>query len=198
LNTVISDNFHVIRIPFAASGNYGTEDESSETQSYRPIELRDLYNATENLIAEGTPDEQDAARLELSESQGWYIIMERSGEKILGASTTLNNIVRFVSYTPSITHTGCEPSLGSSYFWALNILDGTASDDSEEDIEEDDNETRRNQKIPGNGIAPPVQVLFVADEEATVTPTDVSGINVLRESDNANLTKRWYWAEYPE
>jgi len=130
-----------------------------------------LYNATENLIAEGTPDEQDAARLELSESQGWYIIMERSGEKILGASTTLNNIVRFVSYTPSITHTGCEPSLGSSYFWALNILDGTASDDSEEDIEEDDNETRR---------------------------TDVSGINVLRESDNANLTKRWYWAEYPE
>jgi len=75
----------------------------------------------------------------------------------------------------------------------VNLSDGTPSGS------EDSVANNRYQEIPSPGRAPPVQVLFTTSEDSTtVTPTDVSGINVLNEGDSSNLTKRWYWSEYPE
>ena len=194
LNTTIQDNFHVIRYPFNSSGNYGTTDPWTAPDEYRPITIHDLYDATDNVIQTGTDVEVANAREELSDSQGWFIEMPRSGEKILGASTTLNSVTRFVTYVPAQGEgDGCLPNIGNSFFWSLNINDATSTGPDSEDF------LRRYNEIPSPGRAPPVQVLFTTSEDGTtVTPTDVSGINILSEGDDGDLIKRWYWSEYPE
>jgi len=121
--------------------------------------------------------------------------MPRSGEKILGASTTLDSVVRFVTYVPAQGegHNGCLPDIGKSFYWSVNLSDGTPSGS------EDSVANNRYREIPSPGRAPPVQVLFTtSDDSATITPTDVSGINVLNEGKGGSDTRRWYWAEYPE
>ena len=206
LNTTIKDNFHLIRYPFAASGNYGMTDPWTAADVYRPITIHDLYDATDNTIEEGTDDEIANAREALANSQGWFIEMPRSGEKILGASTTLNNIIRFVSYEPAHGNgNGCLPDVGVSYYWSLNILDGTASGQNTSDSNSSEttaSQPRREIKVPTPGRAPPVKVIFTKSEDSngkiTVTPTDVSGINVLGEGETTSKVERVYWSEYPD
>jgi len=85
----------------------------------------------------------------------------------------------------------------------VNLKDGTPSGlDSENQNSGNLKDEDRYEKIATAGIAPAVQVLFTTGEsedgELVVTPTDVSGINVLNEGDSTGHTKRWYWSEYPE
>jgi len=137
----------------------------------------------------------------LESKEGWFIEMERNGEKILGSSTTLQNVVRFISYVPGTENIGaCAPDIGSSFFWTVNLADGTpydSSDDGDSDTDGALVKADRWQDVPGGGLAPPVKTLFVETADG-VTPTTVSGINVLDQSDDVNVTKRWYWAENPE
>jgi len=147
------------------------------------------------LIGEGDVDVIAAEREALDDAQGWFINMERSGEKILGSSTTLENVVRFVSYVPGTQNLGaCEPDIGESFFWTVNIADGTPYDSSDDPDESGLVKEDRWKDIPGGGLAPPVKTLFV-DTTDGVIPTTVSGINVLEELDTVDVTKRWYWAE---
>jgi len=196
LNTVVSDKFFVIRYPFAASGNYGMKKENVDT-SYRPITLDDLFDTTDNLIGEGNDDEKDKAEDILKTKQGWYITMELPGEKILGPSSTLNGVIRFISYVPGFGSVGCGPDIGRSKLWAVNLRDGTP--DTESIAKGIDNPVKKNryEDIPGGGIAPPVQTLFV-ETSSTVTPTVLSGANVLWEGEESQLMRRWYWAEQPD
>ncbi len=198
-DTVIDDNFYQIRYPFKASGNYGLAQDTAKT-IFAPIDVDDLYDTTENLIGEGDADEIAAEQADLESSEGWFINMERGGEKILGSSTTLQNVVRFISYVPGSQGAGvCGADIGQSYYWTVNLADGTPYGDSHEDDDEDSTLVKadRWKDIPGKGLAPPVKTLFV-DTADGVTPTNVSGINVLDQSNQVDVTKRWYWAETPE
>ena len=129
--------------------------------------------------------------------------MLRAGEKILGASTALSSIVRFISYVPEYgDFDGCEPNIGTSFYWTVNLSDATPP---EQDNTIDLKAENRYQEIATPGIAPPVQVIFTSSDgdpdnniPASVTPTDVSGINVLNEGDSENPISRWYWSEEPE
>ena len=198
LNTTIEDSFFLIRYPFAATGNYGLATDSTAT-NFLPITIDDLYDATENLIGQGTPDVVIQERQNLSAREGWHIRMEGSGEKILGTSATLDHVVRFISYLPGSSDVGpCAPDIGKSFFWKVNIEDGTPVTNEESEEPRDRDRAHRRKEIPGGGLAPPVQTIFIASEDGVVTPTDVSGINILDTSDSSNLTKRWYWSEYPE
>ncbi len=200
LNTTISDNFYLIRYPFKATGNYGIAKDST----YRPITMDDLFDTTNNKIQQGTPEEITDAQEKLAASKGWFINMERSGEKVLGSSTTLNSVVKFISYVPSFAESGCEPDIGRSFYWSVNLSDGSPNDPDYDESDTTNNggvltKDDRYTLIPGGGIAPPVQTIFVASEDTnTITPTDISGTNILREGDTDSLVKRWYWSEYPE
>ena len=202
LDTTIKDHFHVIRYPYHATGNYGTTDSGISRDDYRPIEMKDLYDATDNVIGQGTDVQIENAQQELSDSRGWFIELPRPGEKILGASTTLDNITRFISYVPAQSHgNSCLPNLGTSYYWSMNLTDGTPNrQEYEGRINLKD--TDRYTVIATPGKAAAVKVLFTTGEDAngktTITPTDVSGINVLSEGNSTEQTKRWYWSEYPE
>ena len=215
LDTAIKDNFYVISYPFdyTGTGEYGIKEDEDDT--FRPITEADLFDTTDNIIGEGDPEEIEEARAELAESQGWFINMEDSGEKILGASSTLNNVVRFIAYVPGISGDGCSPNIGSSFFYSLNLLDGTPFDDTIGDEENDNNDDNddnginqntnddedsrltkedRKEQLRGGGLAPPVTTIFVKDGG----PTAISGTEVLWEGDNDDSATRWYWAEYPE
>ena len=195
LNTAVSDKFFMIRYPFANSGNYGMQDEGATT--YRPIELGDLFDTTNNVIGQGEEADRTIAEEQLAGKQGWRITMEDSGEKILGSSSTLNGVIRFTSYIPGFTSVNCGPDIGRGRFWAVNLEDGTP--DSDSIAKGIDNPTKENryEDLPSGGIPPPVQTLFVEDDN-TVTPAVTSGANVLWEGDGEDLTRRWYWAEQPD
>jgi len=196
LDTVIDDRYYQMRYPLQYTGNYGLKEENSN--SYRVITETDLYDTTDNLIGEGTETEVSDARLALNDSEGWYIRMERPGEKILGSSATLQGVVRFVSYLPP-DGTGdiCTPDIGSSNYFRVSLTDGTPPEDENSDGTRTKQD--RSNDIPGGGIAPAVTTVFVSDPvTGEVNPNDVSGVNVLREGDNVNTVKRRYWSEKPE
>jgi len=195
LNTVVSDKFFMIRYPFAATGNYGIKEDGDT--SYRAIKLDDLFDTTNNLIGQGDETQRETAEEALAEKKGWFITMEDSGEKILGSSSTLNGVLRFTSYIPGFASVNCGPDIGRSRFWAVNLEDGTPDTDSIAKGVDNPKKENRYEELPAGGIAPPVQTLFVADEN-TVTPAVTSGANVLWEGDEDDLTQRWYWAEQPD
>ncbi len=221
LNTAIEDRFYLIRYPYeyAGEGKYGlaetivetsnTTDENptpeiTTTTTYRPIKESDLYDTTNNLISEGTADQISAARQGLANAEGWYIKMERNGEKILGSSVTFDNVVMFASYIPDGTTTGCAPQIGSGVFWAVNLWDGTPAEEFDGD-ETKLSKADRNKPIPGSGLPPPPQTLILQTKDETTNepiPGDiqivtVSGGNTLLTHDDRSLIERVYWSEYP-
>ena len=195
----IKDRFYQIRYPLRSTGNYGIKNDQPNEPPYRPITEDDMFNVTDVLVGQGTDQEIQDAQDTLSGSQGWLIRMERSGEKILGASSTLDGVVRFISYVPSgnSVNDRCTPNIGQSFFYRVGLRDGAPP----EDRNSDGNVTKEDRytEVPGGGIAPAVTTVFVADETTgDVVPTDVSGINVLNQGSNVNTIRRWYWAENPE
>ena len=107
LNTAIDDRFYLVRYPveYAGEGNYGIAEDLppgsdvNASTTYEVITERHLYNATDNLIGQGSPEEQDAAQQQLLAAEGWFIEMEGNGEKVLGSSVTFDNTIQSVSYT---------------------------------------------------------------------------------------------------
>ena len=200
LDTEIKDSFYVFQYPFdkRESGGYGLEESPG---NFTPITLDDLFDTTANLIGQGTAQQIEDAETALAAREGWYINMVDSGEKVLGKSNTLNSVIRFISYTP-MSNAGmadiCEPDIGSSSFYAVNLADGTPVAREDEDgnpvsLTFED----RKSEVPGGGLAPPVVTVFT-EKDGEVTPTDTSGKNVLREWDNLELLRRWYWSEDPD
>ena len=194
LDEIIEDKFFLVRYPYEDTGNYGIQNGKG---GYRPIELNDLFDTTDNLIQEGTPKQQEAARMALDAAQGWRIDLDSPGEKILGQSSTINNVIRFISYVPNTGTDICLPDIGSSRFYQVNLEDGSSTTDNPADTRSGNK--RRYLDIPGGGIAPPIQTLFVPNKDGTkVVPSAVSGPQVLWEGDSNNLLQRLYWSESPQ
>lgn len=198
LNEKIDDRFFVVRYPYKGYGdNYGRKVTVGTTDSYPVITELDLYDATDNLVAEG--DDTDAEREDLADAEGWYIDLEDSGEKVLDQSSTFQGVVRFVSYVPGMSAGPCDPNLGTSFFYAVNLLDGTPFEDLHEGEPDSYKKDFRKQEVPTPGIAAPVSTIFVKNEgNGTITPTDVSGVNKIYEWDDVSRPRRWFWAEVPD
>lgn len=218
LDTAIEDRFYLIRYPFDspvdADGNpqygirettvTGNENGNSASNNYSPISESHLFDATSNVIGEGTDEQIAAAELALSISNGWYIKMEQSGEKVLGSSVTFDNKVLFASYVPGGTPTGCAPEIGHGIFWAVNLWDATPVAPLDGSDENNLVKADRNKPIPGGGIPAPVQTLFIEsgsndsdidDKELQILA--ISGANSLMTLDSRDLVQRVYWSEYP-
>ena len=197
LNTAIEDKFFMFRYPYAKRepAEYGIEDEA--TGDYEPISLDDLFDTTKNLIGEGSEEEMATAMIALAGKQGWRIDMEGAGEKVLGRSNTLDFVIRFISYVP-LQHTGtCEPNIGTSRYYAVNIADGTPLGTDDESSTTQPKREDRSSEIPSKGLAPPVRTVFI-EKDGEVQAADTSGPNILQVWDNLELLRRLYWAEYPE
>ncbi len=211
LNRTIDDRFYLVRYPYELNENkgYGIDDEADSTVSYRSIKEADLFDATDNVLGQGSAAEKATAQAALADSSGWLLQMERSGEKVLGSSLTLNNQLMFTSYVPSANNGGCQPQLGAGVFWAVNLWDATpvANLDGQGDDEEGSYvKTDRGKFVPGSGLPASVQTYFVetktTDDNGNITKklaiATSSGPHVMMEHDLGALTDRIYWSEYPD
>ncbi len=102
---------------------YMIKDEHLLTHRYTtPLSEGDLYDTTNNLIQQGTADEQTAATVSLAGANGWYITLG-TGEKVDGPSTTLSGATFFGTNTPyDGTDDSCIANLGTARIYAVNYL----------------------------------------------------------------------------
>ena len=155
----------------------------------------DLYDATDNLVQQGTEAEQIEAANALSSyhadrKDGWYIRLTNSGEKVLAKSLTINNQVLFTTYEPSPPDvTSCEPANGTARLYVVDIKDASATDDRDDDNDVD-KEDRVISLKQGNIPSQPL----VVDPEGS-PPVVLVGTEVADGVDTGHSFVKTYWLE---
>lgn len=156
LDEDVQDRFYMIRnenINNVPTDNNGDIAYTTRTHS-------DLYDATENLIGDGDSQQQETARQDLNDADGWYIDLEASGEKTLASSTTFDGNVLFTTYQPNPddSSTTCSPGEGLGRAYLLNVLNATPYKDLDGDNSKDTSD--RSTELSRGGIPPGFTLLF--------------------------------------
>jgi type IV pilus assembly protein PilY1 len=143
LNTTTHDQFYVLRdraiagLQDSGNGNAKLDDPTRvpETNFYT-LGLSDLYNATSNVIQQGSDTAKVQAMQELKDKKGLYIDLVESsgtfiGEKGLASPVVIGGKVFFTTYVPPQdvgNVSGCSVSGdGTSRLYALDMLTGGAA-----------------------------------------------------------------------
>jgi type IV pilus assembly protein PilY1 len=90
------------------------------------VETSSFYDATDNLLQTGTTAEIEAEKSLLANSQGWFIDLERPGEKVLSTPLTFRNTVTFTTYEPRNEAGSCVAKAGTSRIYQVSLFDATA------------------------------------------------------------------------
>ena len=157
-----------------------------------PIIEANLYDATLNLIQDGSSAQQTAAAASLLAAQGWYITLG-TGEKVVGTSTSLAGVTFFNTNQPSPPAPGvCGGNLGIARLYAVGYRDATAAIDN--NASGNLSVSDRNKVHPGGGYPPspvPVVVSIGGKQyQGVISGTDVqSPPNVKL---GARLRTFWY------
>ncbi len=164
LNDVIEDRIYMMRMPDVTSPPVNADDEPT----YVTITEADLYDTTSNEIQQGTDSQKMAAAEALSTSDGWFIRLERDGEKVLSTSQTINNEVFITTYEPTPSTNPCTPAAGTSRLYHISAADGRAiknyytTDGSDEDnLTQED----REKELSTIGLPPDAQRMRVDDTD---------------------------------
>jgi type IV pilus assembly protein PilY1 len=125
LDDVVVDRFFLIKNedvterPIDANG----------APDYVKLTESDLYDATDNHLghvsAVNTTAQQVQAYLDYARAEGWYITLERPGEKVLASSLTVNNELFFTTYEPTPNTSGCNISAGTPRIFHINLGNAT-------------------------------------------------------------------------
>ncbi len=93
------------------------------------LSLTDLYDATDNLVMEGS--DKTAERAALATKNGWKLKL-KPGEKSLSPPIIYENKLRFTSYEPAVStdSTGCTVTSSTSRYYVINLSDATPSSDA--------------------------------------------------------------------
>ena len=162
LDTTIRDAFFVM----ADKNIYGPALDNSGNPVYTSITMSDLYDATSNVIGQGTQVEITAAQTALAGKKGWFIWLNESGgsfigEKVLAKSLTFSDMLMFTTYTPIAANTGaCSPSQGRALTYLVNIKDGTAIYDFNKSGGTILTQEDRRMNLIRGGIPPEPSLLF--------------------------------------
>lgn len=152
MDQTVNDRYYMLK---DENLNHGTTQSTLSSAS--------LYNATANLIGEGSSSQQASAKTDLDAKSGWYIELEGSGEKAISPSLIWNNIIAFTTYTP-VNNTGnaCNSSAGLGRLYLVKTGNATPALDNTDD----NNYTKadRNRALPGVGIPTAPVPYFPAGE----------------------------------
>jgi type IV pilus assembly protein PilY1 len=121
--TAVSNRFYLIRDTEIMTSYHG----SGGTTVPTPLTESNLYDATANLIQDGNATQQSAALTDLSNKRGWFVSLERSGEKSLSQSLTLSGTVFFTTFAPDANAISCVPVPGNGYLYAISLQNGSAA-----------------------------------------------------------------------
>jgi type IV pilus assembly protein PilY1 len=119
LDQSVTDRFYMIKDTnvWAAPSTYVT------------IVQSDLYDATDNLVQDGSDAQQLQAQSDLAGAQGWYIDFD-TGEKSFSEAVLYNYAVMFTTYNAerSSELAACEArsATGTSRFYTVNMIDASA------------------------------------------------------------------------
>lgn len=159
---------------------------------YTAVTEADLYDASANLIGEGTAAQQATEQALLNSSQGWYISM-RVGEKVLSTPLVLNGEILFNTYQPAVSAAAnpCIPQTGTNRSYQVFTNDARPSTDRNSDgLTKED----RSIELLVPGIVDGTKVICTADgcarvEGALTSPAGQSAYEGI---------KRIYWYENRE
>ncbi len=126
MNTAVNDRMYVIRDP-----NINNKPVSYRYSVGNIITESSLYDATANIIQNGSEFQKRTELARLEGSLGWYLRLGDAGEKVLVKATILNGVLLFTSFVPQISSNSCSPGVGLNYFYALDIEDGQGILDSQ-------------------------------------------------------------------
>jgi len=124
LDTSIDDEFYSVR-DFNSTRVIPTD--KYDTVDFPLIEREDLIDITNNA----------APVLEPSDA-GWRLgMVQNNGEKILGESVTVDNVVFFNSFAPTGAAQSCLPGAGINRFYRISILDGSPLTNLDDSVDDD-------------------------------------------------------------
>ncbi|MEW8625520.1 MAG: VWA domain-containing protein [Candidatus Thiodiazotropha sp.] len=158
LDSSVTDRFYMIKDPsvWSAPGTYVT------------VTNTDLFDATSNIVQEGSESEQIQARQDLLTASGWYMDLGNA-EKSFSKAVLFNYAVLFTTYSAVRTTdlAACEArgANGVSRFYAVNMIHGGAIFDglggSEGTLDTDD----RSMVLSMLGMPPSPTLVFPGGED---------------------------------
>lgn len=129
------------------------------------ISMSDLYDATENLIQEGTAAQQAQAQIDITNAKGWYITL-RTGEKVVGSAITIGGSVFFATNQPKppedVDPNVCTGDLGIARIYVVSYKDARSTSELNDIAGLDKRD--RSTKTTGGGLLPsPTPVIVDID-----------------------------------
>ncbi len=189
LNTTVNDRMYVIRDPnvYQSPTSYNYANGAIITES-------NLYNATDNLIQQGSSSEKTLAQNALDNSFGWYINLEVSGEKVLSKAKVFGGVLLFSTFAPRQSATiTCGPQAGENYFYAVNIENASAPynlDATNSAL----NKTDRRQILQSGTIAPTPSVISRGSQGSEICIGTQCFQNILQSGGSIPIN-RMFWRE---
>ena len=176
LNNTVEDAFFVIRDPHVYTTPADADGDGSP--DYTNLSIADLYNATDNLIGQGSAsDNKTLALTELASSSGWYLMLHESdgsykGEKVLSKALSLDGAVLFSTYTPTEgSANSCSPSQGRALVYYISLTDATPQQDHNQSGGDLTKEDRAKDLVRG-GIPPEPTIIFTDSGPVVLVGTE--------------------------
>ncbi|GEM_PF-2789037 len=170
--SVENDRFYMIKDPNVWSAPVDS-DGDGEPDYPNPIKESDLYDATDNLIQDGTSVERVAAENALNAADGWLIDLA-DGEKGFSAAKVYDYAVLFTTYngdrSASTDACDAQSTSGESHFYALNMTNGASifaemdGDSSSKNI----GDRKKLLSVPGMPPAPALMFPKAVDDSGNV------------------------------
>jgi type IV pilus assembly protein PilY1 len=149
-----------------------------------------LYDASANLVQDGTATEQSTAKASLTSAAGWYVAL-LPGEKVVGNSVTLAGTTFFGTNRPTPAADGvCTPNLGEARIYALSFRDGAATMENNASAGLSAGDRYR---VRAGGGYPPSFVPISVTINNKIHQGVVSGTQVLTAPIQAGKRKRTFW-----
>lgn len=205
LNENVDDRYYLLQqnSVYSKPAGYGKNVGTLANPSWTPLLESDLNNVSNDL----DPD---------FNTNGWYLHLEGTGEKVLGDSITINNQVIFTTYEPSKVGDQCTPASGSGNIYVMDVesgaptlnLDQSGDSDDSGDPDSDDysgnnhklTKEDRKRGLKQGGI-PPSPTALITESGGTAGLPGQIGTTILVSTeqpvdvDFSNLTQRTYWQD---
>jgi type IV pilus assembly protein PilY1 len=138
---------------------YAVKDKNEPDNSFTTQTEADLVNVTDDQLQDPAVDEEtkESIRSQLASGDGWYIILDNDGEKVLAPPVVIYGIVLFTTFTP--VSDPCSYG-GDGRLYAVNYLTAEAVWDFDEDSDLDRSDR---SSVIGYGIPTEVVITIGAD-----------------------------------
>ncbi|QJR82078.1 pilus assembly protein PilY [Alteromonas pelagimontana] len=154
LNTTVADRFYMLK----DKGVFLRDSEGLYTFDTVLTESN-LYDATNHLLTDSDATTREIATSAFAGKSGWYIRLGTAGEKVLSSPLIIDYKILFTSYVPaSSSESACAPPTGNSRAYLVDMFNGNAVDDLNNNNNLD-NEDRYAQ-LKQTGIAPETKILI--------------------------------------